>query len=299
MDIKNLNPEQKDSLKWWAFFIVAMGVLSAIVYYSTKEAYPDLLTLASGCLVLSIAAAAYNHSMADQPDTWVKVPAIIGMILIACLDIGNVWGHVGLARDLSASGSAEIERQQKQQWELDLEEKRVKLQKERNDSQAELNRAEAQASTAEARRLNALPVGERVNRQPRTKPTPAPAATPQTEALAVNRLALPTPTPSADDLEARRLAGMSKAEVRATWRWYFSTILLLTVAVSVVSCFATRGLKMLDSDKNGVPNYVERIFMENEALCQRMYPDHYATLIGQRAQQQARAQQYGSPLGNP
>lgn len=297
----NLTDKQKGSLKWWAFFFLAMGVLSVIVYYSTKEAYPELLKLALGCMLLSTGAAAYNHSMADEPDMWVKVPAICGMVLIAALDIGNLWGHVSLARDLSASGAAETERKEKQQWDLGIDAQRAKIQADRNASDAELAKAEAARANAEARRYNSLPLSQRIALGPPRKPTPKP--TPDTTGTADTALAsgvaLPTPTPSEEEVERKRLANMTKAEVRAEWRWYFSTILLLTVAVSVLVCFVTRGLKMLDSDRNGVPDYVDRTFKADEAMCARLYPAEYAKLIGQRAQQQAAANAPSYAPGNP
>lgn len=286
--MKNLKPQQKETIKWWAMFAVVMGVLSWIVYHSTKEAYPDLLSLAIGCMIISTAAAAYNHSMGDEPDFTIRVVSVCGMIVIVLLDVANLWGHVSLARDLSASKSSAKAVQAQTEWELKIEKERVGIEKERNDSQAQLNQSEAQLAQAEARKLNALPPAlRRLAVKPTPTPKPTPAQVAQTGGNGELKSSLVVEAPTAEEAEAIRQSKKTESEIRAEWRWFFSTVLLLTVAAAVLSCFVTKGLKLLDADSNGVPDYVERIAEKNPALAQQLYPVEYTRLMTQRAQQQA------------
>lgn len=284
--MKNLKPQQKETLKWWAMFAVVMGVLSWIVYHSTKEAYPDLLSLAIGCMIISTAAAAYNHSMGDEPDFTIRAVSVCGMVVIVLLDVANLWGHVSLARDLSASKSNAKAVQAQTEWELKIEKERVRIEKERNDSQAQLNQSEAQLAQAEARKLNALPPSQRwLHVKPAPKPTPAEVA--QTGGGGELKSSLVVEVPTAEEAEAIKQSKKKESEIRAEWRWFFSTVLLLTVAAAVLSCFVTKGLKLLDADNNGVPDYVQRIAERNPALAQQLYPVEYAKLKAEQALKQA------------
>lgn len=291
--MKHLTSRQKDTLKWWGMFVVVMGVLSWIVYHSTKEAYPDLLKLAIGCMIISTAAAAYNHTMGDEPDFTIRAVSVCGMIVIVALDVANLWGHVSLARDLSASKSNAKAVQAQQEWQIKIEKDRLQIEKERNDSQSQLNQSEAQLAQAETKKLNALPPSLRrfaVRLKP--TPTPTPPIQPQGDLKSSSEV---KEALTEEESEAIRQSKKTESEIRAEWRWFFSTILLLTVAAAVLSCFITKGLKLLDADQNGVPDYVQRIAERNPALAQQLYPVEYAKLKAEQALKQAQQQ---AQLGN-
>lgn len=286
MEIKEM-ASREGTLKWWAFFVIVLGTLHYLVYISTAEAYPELLKMTVGVAIITICSAAYNHSLGNEPDRLVRNVALAGMFLVVMTDVATLYGHVAMGRDISAARAGEKERRSREQWETDQFTKRAGVTKDLMAAEAQLNQTEAQRARAEAYKLSAMSPDQRrayLQQQQGRKVQPA--------------LTLPSPAsePTPDTVPADTAAGPLKteAQVKADWRGYLTTVLMLSVLFSFLSTFGTKAIKMYDANHNNIPDYVERIYATDRNLAHRLYPE-YARQLDAVA---ATGQQQSVPVGN-
>lgn len=273
MKQKQKDPRTQSAI-WWIVFCIVMLAMNWMIYVSTKRVFPELMELTIGCSIITVVVSAYNHGMADEPDFLLRTAGIVAIILIVVLDVANLYGHVMLARGVSAAHAGEIEYRDHVKFQQEMADKAAQRQKQLSDARAQENQSQAQLAQAETRRLNAVPLSQRGLYARSTVPKPSQGATAsKVEDPTLASLTAPIAPPT-----------KTEASEKQDWYSYFSIVLLLGVGVSVVSAFGLSSLRKWDANKNNIPDFIERIFQSDEALCQRLHPDEYAVLVGQRAQ---------------
>lgn len=266
-------------LKWWVFFIVTMGALHVLIYVSTKHAYPDLLITTVGASVITLASAAYNHSLGNEPDRLVRNVALAGMFLLVLSDVSTLIVHVLMGRDISVATAAKKEYEADQAFDLQQFKERAETQRSLLDSQAQADLAAAKSENAQAAKLRALPPDQR-----RVAAQKLPPPRPQLRSALAVVLPTPMPTPAqpttavTDEEAPAGQPNRSEAQARAAWRGWATFTLILTIVVAFCSTFGTKALKMYDADGDNVPDYVNRVHRADPELAARLYPE-YADLL--------------------
>lgn len=267
------------NLKWWAFFCIVLGTLHYLVYHSTQHAYPEMLKMTVGVAIIVIVSAAYNHSLGNEPDRLVRNVALAGMFLIVMSDVATLYGHVAMGRDISAARAGESERRSREKFETDQFKEKADTVTKLMETQAQLNASQAQLERAQANKLNALPPDMRRQQARKLKP----ATSTDTGQLSLpSLLATPAPTTTSQSNETEVMANKTEAQVKADWRDYLTTVLLLQVVIAFLSTFGTKAVKMYDADGNKVPDYVERIWKRDRKLATELYPK-YARILDAEA----------------
>ncbi len=294
-----------ESGKWWTLFAVVMGVMSYMVYTSTAKVYPELLELTVGCCVISIAVSAYNHSLANEPDVLVRRVGLLGIVIIVLLDVGNIWGHVNVARDVSTVNAAEVEKRDREKWDAQLADADARRVKDLMATQAELNRSEADKAAAEARMLGSMGPQARLAYL-RAKSQKADRGSGSLSSSLVvtsekkkdgESLTLDPKVADPTAIAGSPIKYKTEAEAKAAWRGFFSTILILMLVASIGVTFGLTALRGWDKKGIvGVPDWLERVWHSSDAGKQYVrthYPDH--------ARRIESAIQLGStvPVGNP
>lgn len=281
------------SFKWWAFFVVVLGTMHVLILHSTHDAYPDLMGITVGVSIITLASAAYNHSLGNEADKFIRGIALTGMFLLVMCDLGTLFVHVMMGRDISTARAATDEYEKGRKRDLEIYRQKADVDKELLAAQANADAAAAQASRAEAARLNALPVEVRRYYAPKSN-------TPVVRRAPSNGASLqPTPTPAAAEGEAANgeaVVNRSEAQARANWRGWATLMLMVTLIVSFGSTFGTKVLKMADENNNNIPDYVERIYRADRSICAQLYPEYTRALDAEA--QAAAARHQSLSLGN-
>lgn len=282
------------SFKWWAFFVVVLGTLHVLILRSTHEAYPDLMGITIGVSIITLASAAYNHSLGNEPDKFIRGIALTGMFLLVMCDLGTLFVHVMMGRDISTARAATDEYEKGRKRDLEIYRQKAEVDKGLLAAQANADAAAASVARADAARLNALPVD--VRRYYAPKPTgPVVRRAPSNGGNSQ-----PTPTPVAAEAEAptgETAVNRSEAQARANWRGWATIMLMVTLIVSFCSTFGTKVLKMADENNNNIPDYVERIYRADRSICLQLYPEYTRALDAEA--QAAALHQQNAVMGNP
>lgn len=259
--------------KGWALLLIIVCVPAYIIYTSTQEAYPGLIDIVGGVLAITVGTALWMHWNSDEPDNEVRRAGNIVMALLALFGGFNVWAHVTLGRDISAAQEAKKEVRDQKEWEQKLADKEADRNLKLAQAQAQLMEAQRNLNLAEARKLNALPPSQRRSGS-------------GNQSAGVNLLPAAPPTPEVSLTESPSVAAapLSAADVRNERRGMIVILLMLEMLTAIVGGAWVQAKKSWDGDGDGVPDFVQRIFLYDPDYVAERWPQ-YLPRLGQRGGQ--------------
>lgn len=278
---------EEDNAKWTLVFVLVMIVMNAIVIISTRRAFPDLIELTVGVGIITFAISAYVHSMASEPHLLIRWIGIGSILIVVGADIAQVYGHVTLARELSAIKAGFVDYDDRKAKESKYADEELKRQIQRDKSHAFVLGQQTELEKAQARKLAAAPASARgelartLVRNTKSGETGGSNSTSDTAVAGPVPLVVP-PT-------------KTEAQAKDEWFSFFSWALVICLGASLGPAFLLSYMKRRDSDQNGVRDYIEHIFSTNPALCAQLYPNEYAILCKQREDALAAAQAATQP----
>lgn len=275
---ESMNKRIKDALraqkmKWWALFIVVIGALDYMIYRSTDHAFPDLLELTVGMMVLTGAFTSFTHANANEPDPLVRRFGLAGFLAVALLDVATLWGHVSLSRDLSAAKAGQVEKRENESWAERLKTSATEREVKRLAAESETYKSRAELEKAQTRKLQTLPP---------TLRSQLATTLMRSQKGQGSTTAKDDPPPALLDphikQEGEATVYKTETQVKAEWRGFISKSTLFTVLIAVLFAAGMVAIKHWDSNSNNIPDYVERIYERNPELCRELYPEWYAIL---------------------